>query len=131
MMKKEKSNRNRNVTLRFTMQEYSQLKDKFTASTCRGLSEFIRKHLFNKPIITTYRNLSLDDLMEETILLTNELTAIGKNINQIAKKINTVEFCFEFKQEISILNIEKKMLFRKIEEVRNHTQKIAEQWLQL
>ncbi|MFH7002091.1 plasmid mobilization protein [Flavobacterium bizetiae] len=130
-MKKEKSNRNRNVTLRFTMQEYSQLKDKFTASTCHGLSEFIRKHLFTKPIVTTYRNLSLDDLMEETIVLTNELTAIGKNINQIAKKINTADSFFEFKQEISILNIEKKMLFRKIEEIRSHTQKIAEQWLQL
>lgn len=131
MMRKEKSNRNRHVSLLFTMEEYSQLKDKFTTSTCRSISEYIRKHLFNKPIVTTYRNLSLDDLMEETIMLTNELTAIGKNINQIAKKINTADSFFEIKQELSILDIEKKILFRKIEEIRNHTQKIAEQWLQL
>ncbi|WP_232067265.1 plasmid mobilization protein [Flavobacterium bizetiae] len=130
-MRKEKSNRNRNVTVRFTMQEYSQLKGKFTVSTCRGLSEFIRKHLFNKPIVTTYRNRSLDDLMEETIVLNNELNAIGKNINQIAKNINTADSCFEIKQELSILDLEKKILFSKIEEIRNHNQKIAEQWLQL
>lgn len=130
-MRKENSNRNCRIQLRFTMQEYRELKDKFTASTCRGLSEYIRKRLFTKPIVTTYRNLSLDDLMEETIILTNELNAIGKNINQIAKKINTAESGFEFRQELSILDIEKKILFSKIEQIRNHTQKIAEQWLQL
>ena len=99
-MKRENSNRTRIVGLRFTPEEYAKIESKFRASTCRKLSDHIRKHLFNKPIVTTYRNQSLDDLMEETIVLTTELRAIGNNINQIARKVNTLKFIPEFKQQL-------------------------------
>ena len=130
-MKREKSNRTRIVGLRFTPEEYSKIESRFRASTSRKLSDHIRKHLFNKPIIATYRNQSLDDLMEETMSLTNELNAIGKNINQIAKKFNTLKLIPEFKEQLIRFELEKRILFNKIDEVKNHTQKIAERWLQL
>lgn len=130
-MKRENSNRTCAVTIRFTPDEYTQIKNKFNATTCRGLSGYIRNHLFTKPIVTTYRNLSLDDLMEEVIVLTNELNAIGKNINQISEKTNCIKLIPEFQQQLFLLDIEKKRLFIKMEEIKNHTQKIAEQWLQL
>jgi hypothetical protein len=130
-MKREKSNRTRIVGLRFTPEEYAKIESRFRASTSRKLSDHIRKHLFNKPIIATYRNQSLDDLMEETMTLTNELNAIGKNINQIAKKFNTLKLIPEFKEQLVHFEFEKRILFNKIDEVKNHTQKIAERWLQL
>ena len=109
-MKRENSNRTRIVGLRFTPEEYAKIESKFRASTCRKLSDHIRKHLFNKPIVTTYRNQSLDDLMEETIVLTTELRAIGNNINQIARKVNTLKFIPEFKQQLFWFDIERKRL---------------------
>ncbi len=130
-MKRENSNRTRIVGLRFTPEEYAKIESKFRASTCRKLSDHIRKHLFNKPIVTTYRNQSLDDLMEETIVLTTELRAIGNNINQIARKVNTLKFIPEFKQQLFWFDIERKRLSEKMEEISSHTQKISEQWLQL
>jgi hypothetical protein len=130
-MKRENSNRTRIVGLRFTPEEYAQIERKFRASTCRKLSDHIRKHLFNKPIVTTYRNQSFDDFIEETITLTNELNSIGNNINQIAKKINTLKQIPEFKEQFFWFEIDKKKLFDKMEEVRSHTQKISESWLQL
>ena len=108
-----------------------KIEARFRASTSRKLSDHIRKHLFNKPIIASYRNQSLDDLMEETMILTNELNAIGKNINQIAKKFNTLKLIPEFKEQLIRFELEKRILFNKIDEVKNHTQKIAERWLQL
>nr|WP_082472477.1 plasmid mobilization relaxosome protein MobC [Flavobacterium sp. Root420] len=131
MMKRENSNRTRIVGLRFTPEEYAQIERKFKASTCRKLSDHIRKHLFNKPIVSTYRNQSLDDLMEETIVLTAELKAIGNNINQIAKKFNTLKLIPEFREQAFWFEIDKKRLLEKMDQVTNHTQKISEQWLQL
>lgn len=130
-MERENSNRTRRITLRLTEQEYAKIEGKFKTSCCRKLSDFIRKHLFNKPIISTYRNQSLDDLMEETIILTSELRAIGNNINQIAKKINSLKLLPEFKEQLFLFELHRKLLFDKIDFISKHTQKIAEQWLQL
>lgn len=131
MMKRENSNRTRIVGLRFTPLEYAELEKRFRASTCRKLSDHIRRHLFNKPIVTTYRNASFDDYIEETMNLNNELNSIGNNINQIAKKMNSLKTISEFKTQIFWFEIDKKNLFEKIEEIKIHSQKFSEQWLQL
>lgn len=55
-MEKENSNRTRIVGLRFTPAEYARIERKWKATTCRKLSEYIRKYLFDKPITTNYRN---------------------------------------------------------------------------
>ena len=130
-MKRENSNRTRIVGLRFTPLEYAELEKRFRASTCRKLSDHIRRHLFNKPIVTTYRNASFDDYIEETMNLNNELNSIGNNINQIAKKMNSLKTISEFKTQIFWFEIDKKNLFEKIEEIKIHSQKFSEQWLQL
>ncbi|MEO8255572.1 MAG: plasmid mobilization relaxosome protein MobC [Flavobacterium sp.] len=130
MMERENSNRTRKVTLRLRPEEYLKLEQKFQATTCRKLSDFIRRQLFDKPIVSTYKNESVDNFMEETILLRNELTAIGKNINQIAKKLNSVSEMSDFKQAIFLFNSEKEILFSTLFNIRNQNKKIAERWLQ-
>ncbi|SHH16831.1 mobilisation protein (MobC) [Flavobacterium frigidimaris] len=131
MMKRENSNRTRIVGLRFTPMEYAELEKRFRASTCRKLSDHIRRHLFNKPIVTTYRNASFDDYIEETITLNSELNSIGNNINQIAKKMNSFKTISEFKTQVFWFEVDKKKLLEKIEEIKIHSQKLSEQWLQL
>lgn len=129
-MKREDSNRTRRLTLLLTEQEYQKIDNRFKGSICRNRSEYVRKHLFNKPIVARYRNQSLDDLMEENILLTREFSAIGKNIHQIAKKVETLKDFPELKQQLYLLEKDKAKFFDKMEEISSHTQKIAEQWLQ-
>jgi len=131
MMERDNSNRTRRITLRLSPEEYNKLESKFKASTCRKLSDHIRKQLFNKPIISTYRNQSLDDLMEETIVLNSELKAIGVNINQMAKKLNMAKQIPEFRDSIFHFENNQRILFNKIDQIRYHTQNIAERWLQL
>ncbi|MFV8269512.1 plasmid mobilization protein [Flavobacterium sp. GT2N3] len=129
-MKREKSNRTRIVGLRFTPEEYAKIESRFKASTSRKLSDHIRKHLFNKPIITTYRNQSLDDFMEETIVIRNQLNAIGNNVNQAVKKLHTLQEIPEFRNWIISYDLDKKILFNKVEEIKKHIQKITDKWLQ-
>lgn len=123
-------NRKRIVGVRFTTKEYEQIENKWKASTCRKLSEYVRKIIFNKPIVATYRNKSLDDLMTEMIQLKKELNGIGNNFNQAVKKLHTLHQIPEFKDWIKVYEAEKNLLLDKVEEIKNVTGKIGEQWLQ-
>ena len=55
-MKGKKLFRTRIIGLRLTPKEYEQLEKKWKASTCRKLSDYVRRILFEKPIVTTYRD---------------------------------------------------------------------------
>ena len=129
-MEKENSKRTRIVGLRFTPEEYDKIERKWKTSTCRKLSEYIRKHLFDKPITTKYRNQSLDDFMAEMIRLRGELNAIGNNFNQAVKKLHTLHQITDFKHWLVSYELDKKILFNKVDEIKKHIQKFAESWLQ-
>lgn len=129
-MEAENSNRTRIIGLRLTPEEYAKIEHKWKTSTCRKLSDYVRKHLFDKSIVTTYRNQSLDDFMEETIVLRNQLNAIGNNVNQAVKKLHTLQQIPEFRNWIISYDLDKKILFNKVEEIKTHIQKITDKWLQ-
>lgn len=128
-MKRENSNRTRIVGLRFTPEEYAKIEKKWKASTCRKLSDYIRKHLFNKSINTTYRNQSLDDMIHEMTQLFRQLNGIGNNFNQAVKKLHTLNQIPEFKVWIISAELDKKILFDKMDEIKIYIQKISEKWL--
>ena len=129
MMKRKNSNRTRIVGLRFTPEEYAKIQKKWKASTCRKLSDYIRRHLFEKPITTIYRNQSLDEMIHEMIQLFKQLNGIGNNFNQAVKKLHTLNQIPEFKVWIISAELDKKILFDKIDEIKNYIQKISEKWL--
>ncbi|MFH6943364.1 plasmid mobilization protein [Flavobacterium sp.] len=129
MMKRENSNRTRIVGLRFTPEEYEKIEKKWKASTCRKLSDYIRRHLFGKSINTTYRNQSLDDMIHEMTQLFRQLNGIGNNFNQAVKKLHTLNQIPEFKVWIISAELDKKILFDKMDEIKNYIQKISERWL--
>jgi hypothetical protein len=129
-MERKNSNRTRIIGLRLTSDEYGRIEKKWKASTCRKLSEYVRRSLFEKPIVTTYRNSSQDDLMAELTKLRNELNAVGNNFNQAVKKLHTLQQIAEFKQWLIAYEVEKKILQNKLDEVRNNIKKMLEIWLQ-
>lgn len=130
MMEKENSNRTRIVGLRFTPAEYARIERKWKATTCRKLSEYIRKYLFDKPMTTNYRNQSLDEFMFEIIRLRSELKALGNNFNQAVKKLHTLQQIPEFKTWIINHELERRILFNKVEEINKYIEKISRKWLQ-
>ena len=129
-MKQENTNRNRIIGLRLTSKEYEQIEKRWKASTCRKLSDYVRRIIFEKPIVTTYRNRSLDDSMTEMMQLRNELNNIGNNFNQAVKKLHTLRQIAEFRDWLKVYDKEKNILMKNVEEVKDHIEKIGEQWLQ-
>jgi len=129
-MEQEQTNRSRIIGLRLTPKEYEQVEKKWKASTCRKLSDYVRRIIFEKPIVATYRNQSFDDFMTEAIKLRNELNGIGNNFNQAVKKLHTLHQIPEFRDWLINYELEKKVLMNKMDEIKNHIQKIGEKWLQ-
>ncbi len=127
-MKKKDPNRTRIIGLRLTPEEYSKIEKRWKASTCRKLSDYIRRHLFDKPIAITYRNRSMDGLVEELAKVRDELNRIGSNFNQAVKRLHTLDQLTEFRHWLVAYEVEKKTLFNKVDEIKKHILKIAEKW---
>lgn len=130
MMKEGKTNRTRIIGLRLTPEEYAQIEQKWKNTSCRKLSDYIRRHLFEKPIVTTYRSKSEDDAIEELSRLRTELNHIGNNFNQAVKRLNTLENSDQFKDWFTAYELEKRTLSNKVDEIRMHMKKLVERWLQ-
>lgn len=129
-MKEEKSNRTRIIGLRLTPGEYNAIERRWKASTCRKLSDYVRRSLFEKPVVTTYRNKSQDDAMAELTRLRNELNGLGNNFNQAVKRLHTLQQIPEFKAWVVTYELERRTLQNKLDEVRNNIKKMVEIWLQ-
>ncbi len=130
MMKDGKTNRTRIIGLRLTPEEFDKIKRKWKASTCQKLSDYIRRLLFEKPIVTTYRSKTEDDAIAELSRLRTELNHIGTNYNQVVKRLHTLQNLEEFKRWFVAYEVEKRTLSNKVEEIKKHMQKLVEKWLQ-
>src|SRR5690606_30134570 len=83
-------NRTMRLILRLKPEEYEKIERRFRRSMFRNMSEYSRAVLLKKPVIFTYRNQSMDDVLEDLILLRRELNYIGNNFNQGVYKLNSV-----------------------------------------
>ena len=129
-MSVENKNKIKWLHLRLAAAEHKYIHYQFNKTTCRKLSEYARKVLLNKPIITLHRDQSLDDLMTELIHLKNELNSIGNNFNQAVKKLHTLQQIAEFRGWIYAYERDNKLMIEKTEEIKKYIQKIGEKWLQ-
>ena len=125
---KKRTNRTRIVGLRFTPEEFEQLDRKFKATTCRKLSDYLRRIIFEKPIVSTYRNASMDDFMAGMILLKAELNSIGTNFNQLVKKVNTYKDDRTISALLTGYELDRRQLLRQIESIKLFIEKNADQW---
>jgi hypothetical protein len=130
VMSAEKINRSRLLQVRLTTKELEKIQTKFSKSTCRKLSDYIRKVLLDKPITVNQRNQSLDDFMAEMIALRNELNAIGNNFNQTVKRLHALQQIDEIKTWLILNETARQIILNKITEIKSKINQINDQWLQ-
>jgi glutaminase len=126
----EKTKRNRLIQARLTEAEYEKILKKFSKTTCRKLSDYMRKVLLDKAVTVNMRNQSLDDFMAVMILLKDELNAIGNNYNQLIKKLHTLNQISEIKSWLALNESARKILLSKVEDIKSKIAQINDQWLQ-
>jgi hypothetical protein len=129
-MKEKRINRSRLVGLRLQPEEYRLLHDKSKATTCRALSEYIRRILFDKKITIFTRDQSMDDFMTELIVLRKELGAIGNNLNQSVKKLNAYQDVAEIKIWVLLNGGTLKKIFDHTAEIKSKINQFSQAWSQ-
>ncbi|SMD01200.1 plasmid mobilization protein [Pedobacter nyackensis] len=116
--------------IRLTPAEAKRINERFRKTTNKDLSSFIRKVLMDKPVTVITRNQSFDQFIQEMILLKNELSAIGSNLNQITKKINSHATTPSVKLLMENYRLVKENVDTKIAGIKNKLNQFSDTWLQ-
>lgn len=126
---REESNRTQWLHLRLKPEEYSRIQEKFKKTTCRKLSEYARKVLLDKPLTVTYRNLSLDDFMQEMVRLRTDLNAIGNNLNQAVKRLHSLNQIAELRIWLATWSNTTDRIDEGIKEIKSRINNLPKEWL--
>jgi hypothetical protein len=129
-MKASKTVRKKWFKVRVTEDELKKIKAFSRPAVGRGVSNYARNILLQKPVIVKYRNESANDILSEMIRLKNELNAIGNNFNQAVHRLHTLDKIPEIKIWLLHNEIVKQSFMNKVEEIRLKMIKIHEQWSQ-
>ena len=129
-MKKTNSNRTCRIQLYFTPEEYAKIEQKWTGTACRTRGNYLRNHLLEKPILVNHRDQSIDEYMSNIIGLRRELNTLSNGFNQIVKKLDSLQQIPGAIVWLIAAKLDKEKLLVKVEEIKNHIQKMAEKWLQ-
>src|SRR5690606_20896747 len=84
--------------------------------------------LLKKPVTFTYRDKSMDDVLEELILLRRELNYIGNNFNQAVYKLNSVMGMPEAKLWQEALTVLRDQLEPSLREIKVKLDDYSEIW---
>ena len=123
-------NRTRRVTIRFKPEEFKVIEKRFEKSMFRKISDYSRSVLLQKPVIFTYRDKSMDDMLEELILLRRELNYFGNNFNQAVHKLNSVMGMPDAKLWQEALTVLRDQLEPSIGEIKDKLNNYSEIWSQ-
>ncbi len=129
-MENEDANRLKRVTTRFKEDEFKLIDNRFKKTRFRKLSEYIRSVLLEKPVTVMYRDKSMDEVLEELILLRKELNAIGNNLNQTVRNINSAHGGADTRLWINLLGIINSKLEPSINQIKDRMNNYAELWSQ-
>ena len=130
MKRKEKVNRNRRLTVRFSEAEYNKIETSFRTTTKRKLSEYVRFVLLDKPVTVYTRDQSMDDMLALFNALRNELSAIGNNFNQAVKRLHTMDRIAEIKSWAEAGEKQRELFMEKVSEINQKIAQLSDKWLQ-
>lgn len=69
---------NRFLSIRLTEAEYKEIYRRVERSTCRSLTEYVKKVVTGKPVIGKVRNESQDQLLQEIVHVKNKLNELAE-----------------------------------------------------
>jgi hypothetical protein len=126
----EKVTRSEWLHIRLTPDELKKISGNHQRTTSRELSAFARKRLLEEPLTYYTRNVSLDEGLLELVRLRKELNAIGHNLNQQTKKLNSFTVTPGLGVMVENIKLLREQLDQKLKEINHNINHLAKQWLQ-
>jgi hypothetical protein len=127
-MEQQKNIRGKWLTVRLTEKEYAELQRLCKNTTCRRLSDYVRRIIFTRPVNVKYRNASVDDFLTDMLAMKKELNAVGNNFNQSVHKLHTLDHDPEIRQWARKNEQDKTLLFGKIDTILKRVNELHNLW---
>ena len=128
--KNSTSRKNYRIDVRLTGAEHSKIDNMYKISTCRTKAQYVRELIFNRPVRIFYRDQSLDDLIEEIVILNREINILKEHQSKTLEILYTYKNSSELNESIQLAAFKITGLHKKMDEVKNQMEKITEKWLQ-
>jgi hypothetical protein len=80
-------------------------------------------------MIASYRNASMDELMNELIKLRKDLNGLANNFNQMVHKLHTLDHGSSIETLLNHYEIQREILFGNVGAMRELMNKIGLEWL--
>lgn len=129
-MENVSENRSKMVPVRLTPTEYKTVQQAQKKTHFNKLSEYLRSLIMGKPVVLSYRDRSMDEMLEELVLLRRELNAIGNNLNQAVRNINAAHGNADSRLWLNLLETVNGKLQPSITEIKDCMSQFSELWLQ-
>ena len=123
-------NRTKWLNTRLTPDEYKSITESFKKTRFRKMSEYSRNVLLGKNITVTHRDKSMDEVLEELILLRKEINFVGNNFNQAVRKLNSVNGMPDAHIWQAMLSVLRDELEPSISQIKVKVNQYSEIWLQ-
>ncbi len=123
-------NRSKWIKVRLKPSEEIELNKRFKKSTFQNLSEYGRAMILGEPVTIIYRDKSMDEVLEELVLLRRELNYIGHNLNQAVKNINSAHGFPDQSLWMNLLSLIKGKVEPSITQIKREVNKYADIWSQ-
>lgn len=119
-----------NLIIRVSQPLYEKLNKIQKESDCQSIAEVARKILSNQKIKCFYKDISMNEPMEELTSIRKELKSIGININQITRSFNQ-EKSAEIHRAFYVMKVADlyKKVDAKVDKLLVLISKLTEKWL--
>ena len=104
-MENDNENRSKWLKIRLKPSEEQSLNKRYKKSAFQNLSEYGRAMILGEPVTVLHRDKSMDEVLEELTLLRRELNAIGNNLNQAVRNINSLHGAPDSRLWMSLLTL--------------------------
>jgi hypothetical protein len=122
--------RTRLIGLRLTSEEYHKIERACSHTTCRKLSEYVRRVLFHRPITVLQRNASLDDFMTEMMVLRTDLNRATQHCENTASSLRILAYVHRWEAALDRYEKDQQQLLQTVLQIHHRLNQIADQWLQ-
>lgn len=129
-MAEKEEKRSKWIKIRLTPSEQKMLERKYKKTTSRCLSEFARALLMGKPVTLLSRDKSMDEILEQLLLLRRELNAVGNNLNQAVRNMNSAHGAMNDHLLSNLLHVISRGLEPSIAEIKERMTQYAILWSQ-
>lgn len=129
-MEEKNENRSKWLNIRLKPGEYKGLESRFNKTAFQTMSEYHRALLLGNPVTVIHRDKSMDEVLEELVLLRRELNSVGNNLNQAVRSINSAHGFPEYRLWMNLLTIINGKLEPSITQIKERMNQYADLWSQ-